>query len=302
MIWLFDLLLVLLILALAWRSISARDLFESIVVFIAMGLMIALAWVRLQSPDAALAEAAIGSGLAGALLLATLSQMTHKIDYQPRRMSWLWMFAWGILALVLLLSLWLLPTHSASLMPYVLASLDDSGVGHPVTAVLLNYRAWDTALELAVLAWAWYAQRSFADASGLKLRALQGRVIKAAVWSLLPLVALVAAYLLWRGAQAPGGAFQSGAVLAAGLVMLILAQRQHTLSASVWLGLAWGAGFSLFMLIGLIGVALGDSFMTYPKAYAGALILMIEIFAALSIGLLLAAMVIGRSQIKRGEA
>ena len=31
------------------------------------------------------------------------------------------------------------------------AAMAQSGVDHPVTAVLLNFRAWDTLLELAVL-------------------------------------------------------------------------------------------------------------------------------------------------------
>lgn len=301
MIWWFDFGLVLLILVLAWRSLSARDLFESVVVFIAMGLMIALAWVRLQSPDAALAEAAIGSGLAGALLLATLSQMHHKVDYAPRSLSWLWSLAWLALSVLVLAALWQLPRASSGLMPYVVDAMPQSGVAHPVTAVLLNFRAWDTALELAVLAWAFYAQRSLAEQSGLKLSALQGRVIKTMVWSLMPLVGLVAAYLLWRGAHAPGGAFQSGALLAAGLLMLMLAQRQAFWPQALVLRLVWGAGFSLFMLIGLLGIAMGEPYLRYPLEWAGALILLIEVFATLSIGLLLAAMVTGGAQVKRGD-
>ena len=35
----------------------------------------ALAWVRLSAPDVALAEAALGSGVTGALLLAALNRL-----------------------------------------------------------------------------------------------------------------------------------------------------------------------------------------------------------------------------------
>jgi uncharacterized MnhB-related membrane protein len=35
----------------------------------------ALAWVRLAAPDVALAEAAIGAGLTGALLMAALARL-----------------------------------------------------------------------------------------------------------------------------------------------------------------------------------------------------------------------------------
>jgi len=38
----------------------------------------ALSWVRLDAPDVALAEAAIGAGLTGALLLAALARLDSK--------------------------------------------------------------------------------------------------------------------------------------------------------------------------------------------------------------------------------
>ena len=66
----FDVLLAGLLLWLAWRATSERDLFQGIVHFIVFGLCSAVAWVRLRAPDIALAEAAVGSGITGALLLA----------------------------------------------------------------------------------------------------------------------------------------------------------------------------------------------------------------------------------------
>lgn len=72
---LFDLLIVLTLLALAWRALSSRDLFAAVVLFIAHGLVMALAWVRLAAPDIALAEAAIGAGLTGVLLLDAAGQL-----------------------------------------------------------------------------------------------------------------------------------------------------------------------------------------------------------------------------------
>jgi energy-converting hydrogenase B subunit D len=58
---------------LAWRTHAAPDLFQAIVQFIAFGLVMALVWARLDAPDVAMAEAAIGAGLTGALLLSTLA-------------------------------------------------------------------------------------------------------------------------------------------------------------------------------------------------------------------------------------
>jgi uncharacterized MnhB-related membrane protein len=73
--WLFDLPLALVLLWLAWTLLSSPDLFKAVILFIAFGLLMALAWVRLHAIDIALAEAAIGSGLTGALFLSALNKM-----------------------------------------------------------------------------------------------------------------------------------------------------------------------------------------------------------------------------------
>jgi uncharacterized MnhB-related membrane protein len=70
-----DGLLALLLLWLAARALSSRGLLESVVLFVGFGLTLALVWVRLDAPDIALAEAAIGAGLTGALLLAALARL-----------------------------------------------------------------------------------------------------------------------------------------------------------------------------------------------------------------------------------
>jgi energy-converting hydrogenase B subunit D len=49
-----------------------------VVQFIVFGLLMALAWARLQAPDIALAEAAIGAGLTGALLLDALGTLPAR--------------------------------------------------------------------------------------------------------------------------------------------------------------------------------------------------------------------------------
>jgi len=75
LLWIFDALLVVTLLALAVRALTTNDLFQTVVLFIAFGLFMALAWVRLNAPDIALAEAAIGAGLTGVLLLDAVRQI-----------------------------------------------------------------------------------------------------------------------------------------------------------------------------------------------------------------------------------
>lgn len=89
--WAFDVVLGFSLLWIAWLALTSLDLFRAIVLFIAFGLLMALAWVRLDAPDVALAEAAIGAGLTGALLLAALARLesnnatkpTSEKDHQP---------------------------------------------------------------------------------------------------------------------------------------------------------------------------------------------------------------------------
>lgn len=71
----FDVLLGLGSLWVAWRALACPDLFKAVVLFVTFGLFLALIWVRLAAPDVALAEAAIGAGLTGALLMAALARL-----------------------------------------------------------------------------------------------------------------------------------------------------------------------------------------------------------------------------------
>lgn len=77
--WLLDLLLdallAALLIGLAWRLLTSPDLFKAVVLFIVFGLLMALAWARLAAPDLALAEAAIGAGLTGVLLLDAVGHL-----------------------------------------------------------------------------------------------------------------------------------------------------------------------------------------------------------------------------------
>lgn len=74
----FDIVLSLALIGLSWRVLTAPDLFKAVVLFIVYGLLMALAWVRMQAPDIALAEAAIGAGLTGALMLDAVGQISGR--------------------------------------------------------------------------------------------------------------------------------------------------------------------------------------------------------------------------------
>lgn len=70
-----DTLLILSILTLGWVSIFSTSLFRCIVFFVCLGLLATITWGQLGAFDVAIAEAAIGAGITGALLLAAWNRI-----------------------------------------------------------------------------------------------------------------------------------------------------------------------------------------------------------------------------------
>jgi multisubunit Na+/H+ antiporter MnhB subunit len=170
----------------------------------------------------------------------------------------------------------------------VAAHLADSGVTHPVTAVLLNYRGYDTLLEIAVLLLALLAILAVVgDAPAGPFRAAHP-VLQMLARPVAPVMVVVAVYLLWAGAFRPGGAFQAGAVLAAAAVLLHLVGLLPGWSRPrLGLRIGLAAGFALFLAVAAALLTQG-SLLQFPPAAAGALILLIEAGLTLSLALILA--------------
>ena len=309
--WAFDALLGFALLWLAWRALASPDLFRAIVLFIAFGLLMALAWVRLDATDIALAEAAIGAGLTGALLLAALARLEPKnkvrapikkimnpksmtegvrkpMPFLPLLMMLMSALAVGLGYVVLSLS-----SQAPGLGEWVTENLETSGVSNPVTAVLLNFRGYDTLLELGVLLLALLGVWSLGGVSEQR-ESSPGPVLDMLPRLLVPVLILVAGYLLWAGARAPGGAFQAGSVLgAAGVLLLLAGWRLSARLAGLPLRITLVTGLGMFVAVGMVLILLGGRLLEYPPSFAGALILLIEAAATLSIGVTLAALFLG---------
>ena len=106
---------------------------------------------------------------------------------------------------------------------------------------------------------------------------------------LLPVMVVTAGFLLWLGAQAPGGAFQAGAVLGAAGVLWQLAGGVLP-AGSRTARIVLSAGFAVFLAVAVGTMLLEGHLLQYPRAQAGGLILIIESAATVSIGLTLAAL------------
>lgn len=292
-----DGLLVTSLTGLAGASLTSEDKRRSVILFMAFGLVLAVAWARLLAPDVALAEAAIGAGLSGALLLVAVGEQSNHTSHDDSvrinerhasrvRATLQWVITILCAALAATVA-WALVNalDSARNDTLVLAVSDNlaaSGVSHPVTAILLNFRAYDTLLELAVLLTAVLGILALGTARPDYQRA--GPVFDGLARWLVPVLILTAGYLLWVGAHAPGGAFQAGATLAAAAVVLRLAgKRSIGLPQAGTLRVILAAGVGMFLVVGLTLLVLGRPFLGYPPAWAGSLILLIESAAMLAI-------------------
>ena len=208
-------------------------------------------------------------------------------------------FRWLLLPLLLVLAVGLgyavlsLPDHAQGLQKVVADKMEVSGVSNPVTAVLLNFRGYDTLLEMGVLLVALLGVWSIGGIPDYR-ESSPGPVLDTLSRLLVPMLILVAGYLLWVGAHAPGGAFQAGSVLGAAAVLLLLAGwRLEKRFAGLPLRLILVLGLGVFVMAAVGFLLIGNLFMEYPPALAGALILMIEAAATLSIGATLAALFLG---------
>jgi multisubunit Na+/H+ antiporter MnhB subunit len=310
-----DVTLVLALVAIAVRVLLARDLFQSAVLFIVFGLLLGIAWCRLEAVDVALAEVAIGAGLTGALLLNTLAAtrrqtaapMALETNAMPAKSQPQWRPLALVFASVLFttvsaggLAAVVVPLASVPSAPRIAIreSLAHSGATNPVTAVLLNFRAYDTLLEVAVLLAAALAALTVlsesANARETRPRPL-GPVLQPFARLLVPLTVLVATYVLWIGTKAPGGAFQAAAILGAGgVLMIVCGARPPNCTDRRWRVLLV-AGLVVFLLVAVGGAAAGGSFLELSPRWAGASIMLVEMALTASIALILIVLFRGTS-------
>lgn len=194
----------------------------------------------------------------------------------------------GAFAALLIAAMSKLPAPAVNLSAGIAADMDRSGTAHPVTAVLLNFRGYDTLLEIGVLLLALMVVLAVSPRDGRAVAASAEPVLQMIARIAVPLMLLAAVYLLWAGAHRPGGAFQAGAVLGAAAVLLFLAGLLPGWNAPTP-RLRWGlaGGFLVFLAVAAALLDQG-ALLRYPPEAAGALILLIEAALAVSLGLILA--------------
>jgi multisubunit Na+/H+ antiporter MnhB subunit len=293
-------LLGVLITGLAIYVMVARDLLAVLAAFVAYGLLLALAWMALAAPDVAMTEAALGSGVTGALLFGACARLrgTQAEDGLRLRGRIAAMLLCALVSAALAAVVLTLP--APTLAPEARAALPVTDLGNAVTAVLMVFRALDTLLEKVVLLLALVAVWSLAPNAAWNGRPAYGLPAEKRgpliflTRTLVPVGLVVGVFLFWVGADDPGGAFAGGAVISAmGLLAFLAGVLKPPRVGGGVLRLALGIGVAVFLGVGLVGLGTGRGFLAYPEGFAKPVIVGIEVAMTLSIGVTLALLVAG---------
>jgi multisubunit Na+/H+ antiporter MnhB subunit len=307
-----DIGLAFLVFAVAAWTIFAPGAFAATVGYVVYGLLASLVWLRLFAVDVALTEAAIGSGVTGVLLIGAAARLRGVEKEDEKSLSGLSrVFVAGLCLLVALALAWvvlLFPDQGPSLAPQSMRHLPETGLGNPVTAVLIAYRSFDTMLEKVVLVlalvgvWSLAADRYWGGAPGETRAERPEPTLAFLAQVLAPLGILVGIHIFWVGADEPGGAFQGGAILAAMWMIVTMARlAEAPETRAFWLRLALIAGPLVFLVAGVAGAIFAGSFFAYPPGFAKPVILFIEAFMVLSIAVTLPMLVAGPPRRESGQ-
>ena len=160
MIYSFEIPLLILLLMTAAGAIMVKDLISAVFILGTYSFLLALVWAWLGAVDVAFVEAVVGAGLATVFFLVTLFGTARK-DTRIRRSPTPLIAFIGlpVLGLLLLYAAEDLPRFSDPNSPanvhvsqeYLKDSLKETDTPNVVTAVLMDYRAFDTLIETAVI-------------------------------------------------------------------------------------------------------------------------------------------------------
>mgnify|MGYP003373822274 CR=1 FL=1 len=247
----------------------------------AVGLMVSLAFVHFSAPDLALTQLLVEMATIVLMMLA-LKWLPQQGAPEPGRAR-----RWrdGAVAIaagsgVAVIVYAVLGLPSRSIAPHFLeTSVPQGGGSNVVNVILVDYRGFDTLGEITVLGIAGIAIHAllagFMPAPRNRGEATtangEAHPLMLAISSrlLLPLAAMVSAYLFLRGHNLPGGGFIAGLVLAIALLLQFVANGQRFVGERIgtdfrpWVG--WG-----LLIAGGTGVAswfFGAPFLTSTYDY-----------------------------------
>ncbi|MBO1906857.1 sodium:proton antiporter [Microvirga sp. 3-52] len=150
---------------------------------------------------------------------------------------------------------------------YVSRAPLELGVSNIVTGILIAYRGFDTLGEVAVL---FMVAASVGlllrkDDAGFKeaeerRRRPASEIVMTGSQVLLPVILTFGAYVIVNGHLSAGGGFQGGAIVASGVMLLLLADPGARLNAAALSVIESLAGIT-YVAIGILGLILAGGFL-----------------------------------------
>jgi multicomponent Na+:H+ antiporter subunit B len=142
----------------------------------------------------------------------------------------------------------------------------ETGAQNVVTAIIVTYRGLDTLGEVTVLfltaaivALVLGQSKAPRGTSGSGFLP-SGELLATGTKMLLPIILLFGAYVAVNGHLTPGGGFQGGAILASGMLLLLLAEPGRRFGHRIIARVESISGLS-YVIIGVLGVALAGGFL-----------------------------------------
>ena len=144
------------------------------------------------------------------------------------------------------------------------------GAPNVVTGILITYRGFDTLGEVAVLfmvaasVGVLLASKSGENAQVTNAASIEesepSELVRTGAEVILPLIFLFGAYVIMNGHLSAGGGFQGGAVVASGVMLLMLASPATQLHHG-FLSVTESLAGVLYVSIGILGIVFADGFL-----------------------------------------
>ncbi len=158
----------------------------------------------------------------------------------------------------------------------------DLGAPNVVTGILITFRGFDTLGEVAVLFMVAASVGLLLSGKGEggeqarddEARPPPSELVRNGAEIVLPMIFLFGAYVILNGHLSAGGGFQGGAVVASGVMLLMLAYPAGAINHAV-LSVTESLAGVAYVLIGILGIALGSGFLDshiLPRGDFGAFI------------------------------
>lgn len=152
-------LLLALAVALGLIAVRAGDLLLATIALGAFSFVMALIWAAIGAVDVAFTEAMVGAGATTVLMLAALLRTSRRRSPLPSGLRWLGLgivvvIGGILLAVVRALPPWGDPTSRPALHVsprYLTQTVAETATPNAVTAVLADYRGYDTLIETVVI-------------------------------------------------------------------------------------------------------------------------------------------------------